>query len=97
MRLYTVPDEKAAYRSVLFASVLIGFVFVLVFFILGFGAIPRLHERPELFGPSGALIGGSNMVAVHLARAVAGDVFVGFIGAVDIPAFSARARMYSSL
>jgi cation/acetate symporter len=82
MRLYTVPDEKAAYRSVLFASVLIGFVFILVFFIIGFGAIPRLHEHPELFGPTGALIGGSNMVAVHLARVVAGDVFVGFIGAV---------------
>jgi cation/acetate symporter len=82
MRLYTVPDEKAAYRSVLFASVLIGFVFILVFFIIGFGAIPRLHERPELFAPRGALIGGSNMVAVHLARVVAGDVFVGFIAAV---------------
>jgi cation/acetate symporter len=82
MRLYTVPDEKAAYQSVLFASVLIGFVFVLVFFVLGYGAIPRLHEHPELFGSSGALIGGSNMVAVHLARVVAGDVFVGFIGAV---------------
>ena len=82
MRLYTVPDEKAAYRSVLFASVLIGYVFILVFFVIGFGAIPRLHEHPELFGPSGALIGGSNMVAVHLARVVAGDVFVGFIGAV---------------
>jgi cation/acetate symporter len=82
MRLYTVPDEKAAYQSVLFASVLIGFVFVLVFFVLGYGAIPRLNEHPELFGPSGALIGGSNMVAVHLARVVAGDVFVGFIGAV---------------
>jgi cation/acetate symporter len=82
MRLYTVPGEKAAYQSVLFASVLIGFVFVLVFFVLGFGAMPRLHEHPELFGPSGGLIGGSNMVAVHLARVVAGDVFVGFIGAV---------------
>ncbi len=82
MRLYTVPDEKAAYRSVLFASVLIGFVFILVFFVIGYGAIPRLHEHPELFGPTGALIGGSNMVAVHLARVVAGDVFVGFIGAV---------------
>jgi cation/acetate symporter len=82
MRLYTVPDEKAAYQSVLFASVLIGFVFILVFFILGYGAIPRLQEHPELFGPSGALIGGSNMVAVHLARVVAGDIFVGFIGAV---------------
>jgi cation/acetate symporter len=82
MRLYTVPDEKAAYQSVLFASVLIGFVFILVFFVIGYGAIPRLQERPELFGPSGALIGGSNMVAVHLARVVAGDVFVGFIGAV---------------
>jgi cation/acetate symporter len=82
MRLYTVPDEKAAYRSVLYASFLIGFVFILVFFVIGYGAIPRLHEHPELFGPSGALIGGSNMVAVHLARVVAGDVFVGFIGAV---------------
>jgi len=82
MRLYTVPDEKAAYRSVLYASFLIGFVFILVFFVIGYGAIPRLHEHPELFDPSGALIGGSNMVAVHLARVVAGDVFVGFIGAV---------------
>jgi cation/acetate symporter len=82
MRLYTVPDEKAAYRSVLFASVLIGFVFTLVFFIIGYGAIPRLGEHGELFGPNGALLGGSNMVAVHLARVVAGDVFVGFIGAV---------------
>ncbi len=82
MRLYTVPDEKAAYRSVLFASVLIGYVFILVFFVIGYGAIPRLHEHPDLFGPSGALIGGSNMVAIHLARVVAGDVFVGFIGAV---------------
>ncbi len=82
MRLYTVPDEKAAYRSVLFASLLIGFVFILVFFVIGYGAIPRLQEHPELFGPTGALVGGSNMVAVHLARVVAGDVFVGFIGAV---------------
>jgi cation/acetate symporter len=81
MRLYTVPDEKAAYHSVLFASILIGFVFILVFFVIGYGAIPRLHEHPELFGPTGALIGGSNMVAVHLSRVVAGDVFVGFIGA----------------
>jgi cation/acetate symporter len=82
MRLYTVPDEKAAYRSVLFASLLIGFVFILVFFVIGYGAIPRLSRHPELFGPSGNLIGGSNMVAIHLARVVAGDVFVGFIGAV---------------
>ncbi len=82
MRLYTVPDEKAAYQSVLFASLLIGFVFILVFFVIGYGAMPRLNEHPELFGPTGALIGGSNMVAVHLSRVVAGDVFVGFIGAV---------------
>jgi cation/acetate symporter len=82
MRLYTVPDEKAAYQSVLYASVLIGFVFILVFFVIGYGAIPRLGEHPELFASSGALIGGSNMVAIHLSRVVAGDVFVGFIGAV---------------
>ncbi|MGH9332626.1 MAG: sodium:solute symporter family transporter, partial [Vicinamibacteria bacterium] len=80
--LYTVPDARAAYRSVLYASFIIGFVFILIFFVIGYGAIPRLYEHPELFDARGALLGGSNMVAVHLARVVAGEVFLGFIGAM---------------
>jgi len=82
MRLFTVPDATTAYRSVFFASVLMGLVFVLVFFVIGFGAIPILHAHPELFDANGALMGGSNMVIIHLAGAVAGNVFLGFISGV---------------
>lgn len=81
MRLFTVPDAKAAYRSVFYSGLIISFISALVFFVIGFGAIAVLHRHPELFGPDGGIIGGSNMVAIHLARVVAGDVFLGFISA----------------
>lgn len=82
MRLYTVKDGATAYRSVYYASVIMGCVFVLIFFVIGFGAIPLLHGHAELFDANGAIIGGSNMVTIHLARIVAGDVFLGFISGI---------------
>jgi cation/acetate symporter len=82
MRLFTVPDARAAYRSIFFSSMFIGLIFLIVFFILGFGAISLLYAHPDLFDAQGRLIGGSNMVTVHLSRIVAGDVFLGFISGV---------------
>lgn len=82
MRLFTVQNVKEAYRSVLYASFFIGYVFMLIFFIIGFGAIALLHQHPELFDASGKIIGGSNMVAIHLSRVIGGDIFLGFISAV---------------
>lgn len=82
MRLFTVQNVKEAYRSVLYASFFIGYVFILIFFIIGFGAIVLLHQHPELFDASGKIIGGSNMVAIHLSRVIGGDIFLGFISAV---------------
>lgn len=81
IRLYTVPDAGAAYRSVFYAGLVIGYVSIMVFFVIGFGSIPLLRAHPELFDTDGGIIGGSNMVSIHLARIVAGDVFLGFISA----------------
>ena len=81
MRFFTVPDAKAARKSVLWATGWIGY-FYLQTFIIGFGAITLVATNPEFLDPAGGLRGGGNMAAVHLAKAVGGDVFLGFISAV---------------
>jgi cation/acetate symporter len=82
MRFFTVPDAREARRSVMYATMFIGYFYVLVF-ILGFGAIVFVAGDPNFFDSvTGKLIGGSNMAAIHLAEAAAGDLFLGFISAV---------------
>ena len=82
MRFFTVPDARQARRSVLYATTFIGYFYILVF-ILGFGSIVFVAGNPNFFDDiTGDLIGGSNMAAIHLSQAVAGDVFLGFISAV---------------
>ncbi|MFP6782255.1 MAG: cation acetate symporter, partial [Gammaproteobacteria bacterium] len=82
MRFFTVPDARQARRSVLYATTFIGYFYILVF-ILGFGSIVFVAGNPNFFDDiTGGLIGGSNMAAIHLSQAVAGDVFLGFISAV---------------
>ena len=41
-----------------------------------------ISNNPKFLNIDGSLIGGSNMAAIHLANAVGGDVFLGFISAV---------------
>jgi cation/acetate symporter len=82
MRFFTVPDAKAARKSVFFATSFIGYFYILTF-IIGFGAIVLVGGHPEYLDATGkALRGGNNMAAVHLAHAVGGDLFLGFISAV---------------
>ena len=80
MRLFTVPTMEAAQKSVLWASVFIGYFYVLLL-IIGFGTIFILYQHPELF-VDGKIIGGSNMVAIHLANVVGGELLMGFMSAV---------------
>ena len=82
MRLFTVPDVREAYRSLLYATSFIGYVFILVFFVIGFGSIVILNQHPEVFDATGRLIGGNNMTAIHLSRVIGGDLFLGFISAI---------------
>ena len=82
MRFFTVPDAKQARRSVVYATVFIGYFYLLVF-ILGFGAIVLVGGDPSYFdAATGLLRGGNNMAAIHLSHATAGDLFLGFISAV---------------
>ena len=76
MRFYTVPDARAARRSVFFATGLIG-AFYLMTFILGFGAM-------VLVGPDviRQVEPGGNMAAPLLAEFLGGTPFLGFIAAV---------------
>ena len=81
MRFFTVPDAKQARKSVLWATTWIGYFYILTF-IIGFGAIVFVSANPEFLDAKGALRGGSNMAAVHLANAVGGNIFLGFMSAV---------------
>jgi cation/acetate symporter len=81
MRFFTVPDAKQARKSVLWATTWIGYFYVLTF-IIGFGAIIFVLTDPSFLDAKGALKGGSNMAAVHLADALGGNVFLGFMSAV---------------
>jgi len=81
MRFFTVPDAKEARKSVLWATTWIGYFYVLTF-IIGFGAIVMVSANTQFLDANGALRGGGNMAAVHLASAVSGSAFLGFMSAV---------------
>ncbi|MBT8767505.1 cation acetate symporter [Metapseudomonas boanensis] len=81
MRFFTVSDAKEARKSVFYATGFIGYFYILTF-IIGFGAILLVSTNPAFKDATGALLGGNNMAAVHLANAVGGSLFLGFISAV---------------
>jgi cation/acetate symporter len=81
MRFFTVKYAKQARSSVLFATSFIGYFYILTF-VIGFGAIVMLTNNPSFLDEVGNILGGNNMAAVHLSKAVGGDVFLGFISAV---------------
>jgi len=89
MRFFTVADAKAARKSVFYATGFIGYFYILTF-IIGFGAITLLMNNPSYFkvAANGTyskvtdILGGTNMAAIHLANAVGGSLFLGFISAV---------------
>ncbi|MBK1644801.1 cation acetate symporter [Thiocapsa imhoffii] len=95
MRFFTVPNAKEARKSVFYATGFIGYFYILTF-IIGFSAIVLLAQNPQFYKPEAlnadgkvmldqlvsGLAGGTNMVAINLAEAVGGNLFLGFISAV---------------
>jgi cation/acetate symporter len=78
MRFYTVPDAKAARKSVLYATGLIGYFYVIIP-IVGFGAavlVPGGQAAIRAIDP------GGNMAAPVLSLTLGGTPFLGFIAAV---------------
>ncbi len=84
MRFFTVTDAKEARKSVLYASGFVAYFFNVIF-LMGLAAIIIVGQNPDFFegGEIGKkLIGGGNMVAMHLAKAVGGNMLLGFLAAV---------------
>ena len=76
MRFYTVRDARTARTSAVYATVFIGFFYLLTF-ILGFGAMVLVGQDAIR-----AVDAGGNMAAPLLAEVVGGRGFLGFIAAV---------------
>ncbi|MGR6799324.1 cation acetate symporter [Sphaerotilus sulfidivorans] len=84
MRFFTVTNAKEARKSVLYASGFIAYFFNVIF-LMGLAAILIVGQNPEFFEGGkigGKLVGGGNMVAMHLAKAVGGNLLLGFLAAV---------------
>lgn len=84
MRFFTVSDAKEARKSVLYATGFIGYFFNVIF-LLGLASIVIVSQEPQYFEggqTGGKLLGGGNMVAMHLAQAVGGNMLLGFLSAV---------------
>jgi cation/acetate symporter len=78
MRFYTVPDAKAARKSVFYATGFIGYFYILTVTI-GFGAMTLI---PGSIATIKKIHVGGNMAAPMLAEALGGSVFLGFLAAV---------------
>ena len=84
MRFFTVTNAQEARKSVFYASGIIAFFFHVIA-IMGLSAIVLVGTNPEFFEGGvvgGKLIGGGNMVALHLAKAAGGNLLLGFLSAV---------------
>ncbi|WP_374490230.1 cation acetate symporter [Zoogloea sp.] len=84
MRFFTVTNAKEARKSVLYASGFVAYFFNVIL-LMGFCAIIIVGQNPEFFEGGkigGKIIGGGNMIAMHLAKAVGGNLLLGFLSAV---------------
>ena len=76
MRFYTVPDAKAARKSVFVATGFIGYFYILTVTI-GFGAAVLVGQKVIM-----GIDKGGNMAGPLLAEALGGNLFLGFLSAV---------------
>ncbi len=84
MRFFTVTNAKEARKSVLYASGFVAYFFNVIL-LMGLAAIIIVGQNPDFFEGGkigGKIVGGGNMVAMHLAKAVGGNLLLGFLSAV---------------
>ncbi len=80
MRLFTVNNAKAARMSAFYSIAIMGYFYVLIM-VIGFGAVPIIMDNPDYHNGQ-SLIGGGNMVVLHLSHFIGGNMLLGFISAV---------------
>ncbi len=81
MRFFTVPDARAARRSVGWATLLVA-AFFLLNIVIGYGAVVMVGPEARFHDAAGKLLGGGNMAALHLAGLLGGPWLEGLVAAV---------------
>ena len=81
MRFFTVKDAKDARKSVFVATSLMGYFYILIV-IIGYGAITHVMGNPDYHDAAGKILGGGNMVALHVTHFMGGNLMLGFMSAV---------------
>ncbi|MCF8473906.1 MAG: cation/acetate symporter ActP [Emcibacter sp.] len=81
MRFFTVKNSKDARKSVFVATSLMGYFYLLII-VIGYGAIIFIMGNPDYYDGAGKILGGGNMVALHLTHYMGGDIMLGFMSAV---------------
>lgn len=82
IRFFTVPNEAEAKRSMLVGTLLIGFTMGLVFLVISPAGLAFVANNSAYLDASGTVNGGSNMITMHLARHLGGDILFGVMSAV---------------
>ncbi|HKX78101.1 MAG TPA: cation acetate symporter [Novosphingobium sp.] len=82
IRFFTVPDEEAARQSLTIGTTIIGVAMATVLLVIAPAAIAFVGPEASLRDAAGGIIGGSNMITIHLARLLGGDMLFGLMSAV---------------
>jgi cation/acetate symporter len=82
IRFFTVPDRAAAERSLRIALVVMAVVFAALVGVVGPATVAFVQGDPRFVAPGGGILGGANMVAIHLASVLGGQLLFGVMTAV---------------
>ena len=82
IRFLTVPDAATARRSVVISALLIAGVLGLLILIVGPATLAFVKDVAFYYDVDGSIIGGSNMILLHLADILGGELLFGVIAAV---------------
>lgn len=81
-RFLTVPDARAAEQSAFVSAFLVALVLGLLLFAIGPATIAFVKDVPAYESEPGMIQGGANVVFLHLASALGGDLLFGLVSAV---------------
>ncbi|MDA9372404.1 cation acetate symporter [Porticoccaceae bacterium] len=82
IRFLTVPDAATARRSVVISALLIAIVLGLLILVVGPATLAFVKDDLTYYNSSGDIIGGSNMILLHLSKYLGGELLFGMIAAL---------------
>ena len=83
VRFLTVRDARAAERSTFYSAFFVALVLGLLVLVIGPAALAFVKGVAQFESAPGVVLGGENVVFLHLATALGGDILFGLMAAVS--------------